>query len=202
MASLPKKPLVARIKGFVRTKSVVHAIEAAYPFIVAIAAGFAVWKWSHLSPDHVLKLIEHVLPIAVTVAAVLAGFQATAQSVLISLLDSNAWRYLQRNNHDARIVDFHWAAIWSLLIFVLVSLGIIVVQAVGFDLASRTRLIPVVLVIMFTLAVLCAHRVAYVMVKILRKKDGRPTHVQEHTEANLGAPRPFSPIEPPSDSPS
>lgn len=170
MSSLPPPSGFAKLKKWFREHRVALFLEGTHPLLLGTAAAIAVW-WSVLTEDQVSKLLEDVLPTAVTVATVLAGFQATAQSVLIALIDSPAWRYLQRLKHDHRLVNYHWETIVSLLVFVGISLGILIAKAVGVPVEKSVNVVPAVLAASLVHAALCSVRIARLMVVLLRQKD-------------------------------
>lgn len=156
-----------------REHRISQRIEAFAPVVFGLAVFVGIWR-AGLTEEQVGKLISDVLPTAVTVATVLAGFQATAQSVLIALIDSAAWKYLQRLKHDHRLVNYHWETIVSLLVFVGISLGVLVAKALGLPVGQSTVWVPGLLGATLVHSGTCSIRIAHLMVVLLKQKDTRP----------------------------
>lgn len=170
MNDLPALSRVAKAKKWWRERRVSQKIESLAPVVFAVAAFVGVWR-AGLTEEQVGKLVSDVLPTAVTVATVLAGFQATAQSVLIALIDSPAWKYLQRLKHDHRLVNYHWETIASLLIFIGLSLGVLIAKALGLAVENSTLWVPGLLGATLVHSGACSIRIAHLMVVLLKQKD-------------------------------
>ncbi len=167
---LPSLSRFGRLRRWCRRHRLGLRLEAWYPRLLAIVAGVVIWR-TDLSEAHVGTLIADILPIAVTLATVLAGFQATAQSVLVALIDSAAWKYLQRIEHDQRLVDYHWESILSLLLFITLSLAVLIAKAVSVQVASFTSLLPAAFGGLLIHSGLCCFRIMRLMVYLLKHKD-------------------------------
>lgn len=170
---LPPPNLLERISRFRRwyRGSVLRgAIERWHPFALGVVAGVLGWK-AGLTDANVRGLLDKVLSDAVSVAAVLAGFQATAQSVMMSLIESPAWAFLKKVKHDRVLVSYHWTAIWTLLAFVGVSLGFLALDAVGYDVTKWTRLVPATLALLIVWGAAANIRIIRLMADLLRNKD-------------------------------
>lgn len=146
------------------------AIERWHPFVVGLGAAVLGWE-AGLTDADIRGLLDKVLSDAVSVAAVLAGFQATAQSVMMSLIESPAWAFLKKVKHDQALVRYHWTAIWTLLAFVGVSLAFLALDAVGFQVTSWTRAVPASLSLLIVWGAAANIRIIRLMTHLLRNKD-------------------------------
>jgi hypothetical protein len=169
-APLPEPGWGERSRRWARAMHVAAHYERWYPLGWALVAGALSCCWP-LDRNQVDRLISIVLPVAISVAAILAGFQTTAQSVMLALMDSPSARFLRRTGHYDTLVGFHWVAIASLLVFIAVALAILAAKAIGDGVNQHGRLIPGVLVCLFILATAASFRVMRLMFKLLKTKE-------------------------------
>jgi len=71
------------------------------------------------------RVVQDVVPTAVSAASILGAFQATAQSILVSMGDSPAINRFAASGHLARLHRFISAGWRSLLCFVALGLGLL-----------------------------------------------------------------------------
>ena len=144
--------------------------EAWHPVVFGL--GFLWWAWGMpVSATQQAALYNHVLPIALTLASILAGFQATGHSVLLAIVGSSAWEHLQRLGLADQVVRFHWEAIRALMLFIALALVVLVAHALGHAHGAGWDQAPAVLGGVLVWAGAGSYRVVRLMVKLLRKKD-------------------------------
>lgn len=140
------------------------------PALCGVVAGALALK-TGLSGTAFDSLVEHALPEAMTVAAIFAGFQATAQSVLLSMLDSPAWKVLTSRNADDRLIDYHWSAIWTLLAFVACCLVVICARAMEHDVTAWASYYPALLVTTAVWGAFSNWRIIRLMIRLLKNRE-------------------------------
>lgn len=119
--------------------------------------------------------IERFLTGSVDAAAVLAGFQVTALTLLLSIADKPVVERLKPSGHYERLIEYHWQAILAVLVWLVVSLMLLAVQggtadASGnaVDLGRLTRWSAVVLAGVSVAAGVASYRVTRLLVRLLR----------------------------------
>lgn len=169
VSPLPATGRVEAVRAWCKQHRVAAHCERWFPYGLAALAGALTCCWN-LDPTQMDRLVGTVVPVAISVAAILAGFQTTAQSVMLALLDSSSAKFLRRTGHYDTLIGFHWAAITSLLAFIGVALGILAAKAIADAINQHGRLVPSVLSLLFVLAVAASFRVMHLMFKLLRTK--------------------------------
>ena len=113
-------------------------------------------------------IVQNVLPSAVSVAAVLAGFQATAQSIMLAVVGSDTIQRLKQSQHYLVLISYLWETVISLLLFV--SLGLFVQwrQAAGAPTLIPERWWLAILAGVLVWSGFSSLRIMFLMVKILR----------------------------------
>lgn len=144
--------------------------ERWYPLAGGAVSVVAV-RYSGLSLAEGTTVVDKVLPITVSAAAILAGFQATAQSVMLALLDSAAAKFLKRAEKFDLLVKYHWSAILALLLFVAVSIGVLISRSLAAPDSTVSWWTLGILVFLLGWASLASVRITRLMVKLLLLKD-------------------------------
>jgi hypothetical protein len=89
-------------------------VEGWYPLAFGAITCFGLAHFA-VSDEVFRSIMDRVMPTAISVAAILAGFQGAGQAVLLGILESGTISYLKRTGHYKRLVLFLWRAI--LLLF-------------------------------------------------------------------------------------
>ena len=143
--------------------------EELYPWIIGVALGVGVYIWN---PDgaSVYKALDKSLNGAVTAAAVLAGFQGTALSMLLALVNTPPIKKLRKLALYRPLVRFHAQAIallFACVVYAVILLGYMGVHS-SFD--KWSRYVAAIAAFVSVASSLAAFRVTYLMVvKILGK---------------------------------
>lgn len=101
--------------------------ERAYPIAFGLAAAFAFWKWNPSELD-TWRAMERMLNGGISAAAVLAGFQVTALTLLLSVADKPIVMRLRELGFFDRLIGFHWRAIVALFMWLVLSLILLAAQ--------------------------------------------------------------------------
>ena len=142
--------------------------DKTYPIIYGTIGVAAVWYWQP-NKEGTQKFIENVLPNTLTVAAVLAGFLATAQSVLISNMRSMLWKKLKRYGYDKDLINYHWEAIVSLFATITTIIVVTYIYTYKINHSNYSWLIPAVLWGLIIHSGLSSYRIMKIMSKIMTK---------------------------------
>jgi len=150
------------------------AWEQVSPWLIAIGGGLALWIWNPPT-DKTAHAIEKFLSGSIDAAAVLAGFQVTALTLLLAIADKPLVKRLKEAGFYNRIISFHWQAIFCLLTWLFISMVLLAVQGGTADcegkvadLGNLTRYSAVLLTVA-SLAAMCASiRVTRLLVRLLR----------------------------------
>ena len=173
MTDLPEPTLVERSRRWWRVHRVSLRWADWHPRVGAVIAIAAFGFQTRLKAHQLDAVLTDVLPVAITVAAVLAGFQATAHSVLIAVIDTPAWKFLQAARHDVRVIEYHAETMNALFAFIGVAVVVMIVEAtVGFT-GTTADVGLAVLAGLFIWSALCCVRLSRCMVKLLKKRDGQ-----------------------------
>lgn len=163
-------PPIPRLRRWIRTKlRPRQRIEKWYPCVAGFVGGTVGWDWAR---DTVISeaLTDDVLPMATTVTAILAGFQASAQSVLLALIGNDVWAYLKRNGHSNRLLGYHWETIWTLFAFVALALIVLAIRATSAVPATPHPVLMGILIGLLAWSLMASHRICHIMYLILRSQ--------------------------------
>lgn len=148
--------------------------EQVSPWLIAALGGVFLWIWDPPTSKTALA-IERFLSGSIDAAAVLAGFQLTALTLLLSIADKPIVKRLKDAGFYNRLIAFHWQAIMSLLVWLLVSMTLLVIQGGTVssdgkvvDLERVTRWSGVALTVSCLAAICSSIRVTRLLVKLLR----------------------------------
>lgn len=131
--------------------------------IATAAFGFS----AGLSHYKVNAIVAGVLPVAITVAAVLAGFQSTAHSLMFVLIETPVVRSLRVSGHYDRLVAYFKESSRSLSWFIALAVVAMILQACRITLPWHDRVVPAALSFLFVWAFAANCRVNRLMVKLL-----------------------------------
>jgi hypothetical protein len=167
---LPPPGFVERFLGHVERLQVARRWEQWHPLGLAIIVGM-VTALVGLSRKSVDATVTLVLPTAVTVAAMLAGFLTTAQTLLLVLISTPAVQSLRRSGHFDRLVRFFWEVGRAFICFIGAALVSMAVTVCGGTFPAHDRLLPAVLAGTFVWAALTSVRMSRLITKLLLNKD-------------------------------
>jgi hypothetical protein len=166
---LPPPTYYERFKRRVRRHGVYRHVEGWLPLLLAVAAGAAM-RWVEVSEVQAAKLNADVLPLAVSVAAILAGFQGAMHAIFLAVIRTRTVRYLREKNAYGSLMQFIWTGVVSLVAFVAVAMTVISLNAVDL-LPQFPRVIYGVLVGLFTFALLSSSRIMLLLLRLLKHAD-------------------------------
>ncbi len=176
-----------------------------YPFCTGVAAMLLLWRCP-TGDGAYDTLMEDVIPTSVSVAAILAGFQGTIHTIMLSLRDGRVIRSLKEHGHYDRLISYVNAGVVSLLSFVVVSLIALSFKAVSLrpldlvpewlsgpvaQLLSKIGFVPsgsaamtAFLAGLLIYSLLASHRIVRIIVRILRldRKEG-PTSTNTESDS-------------------
>ncbi len=157
--------------------------EAWGPLLVGVVCGLIVATW-RISVSNYSSIMRDVMPTAISVAAILAGFQGTTHSILLSMREGRVLRHLKQRGLVPRLVSFIKTGVVSLLGFVAVSLIALVNVATSPNIqpASATstmvsfgaRMLVAALAGIFIYSMLASIRIVQLVVKMLTIEDKAP----------------------------
>jgi hypothetical protein len=169
IAPLPPPNFVERARKWFADNQVDRRIETWYPFVGAcIAVLFpAIWQ---PTPDEFDGLVKDVLPVAVSVASVLAGFQAAGQAILLALIGSQSAviRTLRETGHYKTLTDYLWGALLGLVVFIGLAVLVLSMRAFKSPCLNWSTTWTIVLTWVFVCALLASLRIMSLMMKLLR----------------------------------
>jgi hypothetical protein len=171
--ALPPPRLGERVRAFVQRTQLARRWEAWRPRAIGLLAATGA-AWAGLQHTSVTAIVTSVLPVALTVTAILAGFVTTAQSMLLVLMDLPVIARLRASGHYDALVGYFLEVVRSMACFVAVAISILVVRACGLQLPAHDRLVPALLAGCFTWVCLSGLRMNRLMLKLLLHKDGTP----------------------------
>ena len=117
------------------------------------------------------SLIKDVLPVAISVAAIFAGFQGAIHAILLSMLRSRVVRAMRKEDVYKRLIGFIRAGFGTLTLFVAVALGVLVLISLDLFPDKAAKWTSASLIGLFIWALLASVRVTLVEVKMLHHSD-------------------------------
>lgn len=154
--------------------------EMGGPWIVGAIAGVGLWVWNPPG-SNTARAIERFLSGSIDAAAVLAGFQVTALTLLLSIADKPIVRRLKELGFYDRLIGYHWQAIIALLVWLVLSLALLAIQGgtadtngTPIDLGATTRWSAIVLTAACVAATCASFRVTRLLVALLKKTSNQP----------------------------
>ncbi len=181
MSHAPHTPGSGRIvTGKVPLSRRVAALwEMGGPWIVGVLAGVGLWLWNPPGAN-TARAVERFLSGSIDAAAVLAGFQVTALTLLLSIADKPIVRRLKDLGFYDRLIGYHWQAIIALLVWLVLSLALLAIQGgtadsngTAIDLGATTRWSAIVLAAACVAATCASFRVTRLLVALLKKTSNQ-----------------------------
>lgn len=153
-------------------------VEIFCPLLIGLAAGIVLLACNPPT-SKIAPAVERLLNGSIDAAAVLAGFQTTALTLLLSIADKPIIKRLKAAGHYNRLISFHSQAIVALLFWLGSSMVMLAIQGGTLDkdgkcadLHEFTRWSTVVLVSGMAGATCASFRVMHLLVKVLRAAAG------------------------------
>lgn len=153
--------------------------ERCGPWFLGAAAGLGLWLWNPPGAN-TARAIERVVSGGIDAAAVLAGFQVTALTLLLSIADKPIVKRLKELGFYDKLIGFHWQAILALLVWLTLSLALLAIQGgttgpagAVVDLGPLTRWSAIILTVSCVAATCASFRVTRLMVALLKKTSNQ-----------------------------
>lgn len=104
--------------------------EANISWFCGLAGGIGSWWFVYgLECKALTALYETVLPQTISVASILAGFQATLQAILLTLRQGKAVKEIRESGEYNNLINYISTATNLLLLYVVVSLALVTLPA-------------------------------------------------------------------------
>lgn len=145
--------------------------ERWYPWGFGLLIAVAVLWWNP-SAKALYDALKSSLGASVSAAAILAGFQGTALTLLFTLIGTAPIKALRRRGLFGQLVRYHWHAILAMLLAVGGSVSLLAVQGVVADFGDWSRWIAAGVAFIVVSAILTTFRVTSLMVLILSQSLG------------------------------
>lgn len=181
MVTVPSSKAASETPKIPPSRKAGAIFESFCPVVVGTVAGTALAIWNPPT-DKTAFAVEKLLTGSIDAAAVLAGFQVTALTLLLSIADKPIVTRLKKTGHYTRLISFHWHAIIALLFWLLWSMFLLAAQGGTLDCNGRcsdlqqfTRWSAVILVGGMVWATCASFRVMHLLVKLLRASAGSET---------------------------
>lgn len=102
--------------------------ESMYPLLLGLGLFLLCW-FTEFGESGYTDLLSKAAPTAISVAAILAGFQGTIHAILLAMQRSRAVRRLKMTGHYNRLIHFIAQGVTSLLLFVGVAIAVVTIEA-------------------------------------------------------------------------
>ncbi|MFG0249062.1 MAG: hypothetical protein ACF8OB_09275 [Phycisphaeraceae bacterium JB051] len=124
----PEKTRREKLEEFLKKHKVRLRFESWHPFFIGFVCMVVIWSFD-TSHAKFSVLLKETGPLAVSVAAILAGFQGTVHAILLSMLRTRIVKGLQKNEQYDYLVKYISEAIFSLIVFVVFALAALAIDA-------------------------------------------------------------------------
>lgn len=142
--------------------------ERTYPWMGAVIA-VAVWWYAELAfPD----TPDSLFGTSATVASVFASFLGVAKGLILTIKNTETYRIVERNGFIKYFYEYLGAAIWSAIIFAVVSVSGFFVYASGNDpvlVEVVRRIYQIIWVFFAALALLTYVRFGRILFRLLKQ---------------------------------
>lgn len=172
MCETPKANRKTNDKGAV--VSFCAHVESWWPLVVGVLAGVVLYICNPAT-DRTAEALDRVMNGGIGAASVLAGFQVTALTLLLSIADKPVVKRLRNLGYYDRLILFHEQSIMLLLGWLVLSLVFIIVQGGTLDSEGHvsdggvwTRWSAIILIAVASAAVGACLRVTRLTIKLLR----------------------------------
>jgi hypothetical protein len=162
---LPPPGVVERVRTFCQDRQLARRWEAWRPLSLGFLAAIVV-ACAGLQHTSVTAIVVDVLPVALTMTVILAGFVAVAHSLLLVSVERRVIARLRASGHYDALVGYFCEAGRSAVCFAAVAISILVLHACGLRLPVHDRLVPAALAGCSAWACLSALRIHRIMFKL------------------------------------
>jgi hypothetical protein len=171
---LPRAGWRTELVAFAKKHQLGRRWEQIYPLVCGgacgIACGWAASKWS-ITDTNYAALVKDVLPVIVSVASVLAGFQAAGQAIMVSVIASRsrAIAFMRGADTYKLLTKYIWEGLALLMLAIALATAVLVVRSVAPDF-KREWTQPVVVGLLaaaFVASFLASYRIMRLMVRLL-----------------------------------
>lgn len=172
LAQLPPPTTHEKYVRFRRRLKVGERWEKLYPLLGGLLCALLIWK-GNVTKVTFEKLIKDAVPSAIAVAAIFAGFQGAIHAVLLSMLNSRIVRIMRRGQGEpyARLIGFMRSGFGTLILFVAMALGVVVVYDLDLLPDKAIRLVSAACTGLFAWSLLASVRISMIEVQLLKMPD-------------------------------
>lgn len=144
--------------------------EKLYPLLAGIACGWLIYRTA-IDKRVFGALLKDVIPAALSIAAIFAGFQGAVHAILLTMLRSRIVRAMRRTDAYDRLISFVRAGFTTLITFVIAALTVLVLNS--FDALSdrAVKWSAAILIALFVWSLLASVRITLLEVKMLASPD-------------------------------
>lgn len=145
-------------------------LERLYPLAGGVACALVMAK-AGVSKPQFDSLVKDVVPVAVSVAAIFAGFQGAVHAILLSMLRSRVVRAMRKEDMYGRLIGFIRSGFGTLTLFVAASIFVLVSISLNKFPDYAAKWTAAGLLGLFVWALLASVRVTLVEVRMLHNPD-------------------------------
>jgi hypothetical protein len=170
--ALPNPGLIEQIRSVSDSWELPRRWEEHHPRALALLAA-VVAGLIGLPHESVTRITSDVVPPLLTVTAILAGFAATAESLLLALMDYPIIKSLRDSGRFEKLVGYFREVGRSMGSLIAVATLVLVLQACDARLPLHGRFVPALLGGCFLWVCLSGVRTNRLIFKLLLKRDAR-----------------------------
>lgn len=164
---LPPDNWYERFQDWCDRHKVAERTERYYPKVIAAVGGLVAASLSYSSKG-LDGAVTNVLPTALSVVSIFAGFQAISLSIMIGASTTEVAKRLSRWGELSRVADYLWESILAVVLFTLMGIGFLMFHSLSIRLPLHSRVEPGLLASTFVWAILATIRLSHLMVKLFR----------------------------------
>ena len=154
-----------KIAEFLEAHDVGLRYEQWYPASLGVV-GFLIAFFIHIGLDEFDKLMKDVMTDAVTVAAILAGYQATIQVILLSMTKSRVIRKLKTHKLYGDLLAYIRVGTSSLILFIAIAMIVVYYYAAG-GFHTHFRFVASLLAGLFVYSMAASARIMFIIMKLI-----------------------------------
>jgi hypothetical protein len=113
------------------------------------------------------KLMNDAAPIAISVAAIFAGFQGAIQAILLSMVKSRVIKQLKEADLFDPLIGYVRDGTMTLIIFVAAAMLVVLLRSFGIGIVHQ-KLIAGILVGLFVYSIAASVRIVLIMMRLIR----------------------------------
>lgn len=144
--------------------------EMWYPLLGGVAVAATVYAAS-VNKESFDKLLKDVVPAALSIAAIFAGFQGAIHAILLTLLRTRIVRAMRKTDSYKLLISYVGAGFATLMLFVSCSLSVLAITAFDLYPEKLVRSGAAVLIGLFAWSLLASVRITVLEVKLLNHPD-------------------------------